>query len=166
MIATKYQRLHPYVSRRQQLYRLLWIRSYVVNQRWRPLTGSKLILTLYHLVALPYLGKVTKAFPLTPSGNEMEVYWSKLFYPFIKPSYMLLILYHSKLWIHIVLDRSSSHITLLSSLVLKLQTSFYLSAPVLWNSLPSDHVAHIRHSILTYIKLTCRWSVNLFLKKS
>jgi len=25
----------------------------------------------YHLVALPYLGKVTKAFPLTPSGYEM-----------------------------------------------------------------------------------------------
>jgi len=32
--------------------------------------SGKFVLT-HHLVALPYLGKVTKAFPLTPSGYEM-----------------------------------------------------------------------------------------------
>jgi len=32
----------------------------------------------YHLVALPYLGKVTKALPSTPSGYEMaaeRMFW-------------------------------------------------------------------------------------------
>jgi len=33
--------------------------------------SGKLVLTLYHLVVMLYLGKVTKAFPLTPRGYEM-----------------------------------------------------------------------------------------------
>jgi len=56
-------------------YAFKFFAVFIYNCRfWAALLGNWWVVNLfwpYHLVALPYLGKVTKAFPITPSGYEM-----------------------------------------------------------------------------------------------